>query len=206
MLPAIWIATIRTIRIASRFRNGSSSDRSRRRKQRPRPPRSRCRRPAGIVGRRRRRTRRRTGSRRRRRRLRRFPVDAAVDLDRPGAHHLAQAPDLVGRVGDEGLAAPAGVDRHAEKDVGVVHGLANRRDRGARVDGQAGQAAELADGVQRAIDVRSRLGVEGDVVGARPWRTPRSGGRALRSSGGRRLRRPRHGRGRRWRPRPGGRS
>src|SRR3954449_8788160 len=52
-------------------------------------------------------------------------VDATVNLDAPGADHLAEAADLVGRVGDEGLAAPARVDRHAEEDVGVVHRLAH---------------------------------------------------------------------------------
>src|SRR5215210_8748772 len=47
-------------------------------------------------------------------------VDAAVHFDRRLSDDLAQPPDLVRRPGDEGLSAPAGVDRHAEDDVGVV--------------------------------------------------------------------------------------
>src|SRR3954453_9441937 len=46
-------------------------------------------------------------------------VEAAVHLAAPGPAHLAEAADLVGRVGDEGLTAPSPVDGHAEEDVGV---------------------------------------------------------------------------------------
>ena len=109
----------------------------------------------------------------------------------------ASLPDLVGRVGDEGLASPAGVDGHAEEDVGVVDRLADRADRRAGVDREAGEAAELADRVQGAVDVRGRLGVEGDASPRPPWRTPRSGARGARSSGGRRSRRRPGGPGRR---------
>ena len=78
----------------------------------------------------------------------------------------AQALDLVGRGLDEGLAAPARVDGHAEDDVGEAAQLRDRLDRGAGVDRDAGQAAELADRVQGAVGVRRRLLVEGDRVGA----------------------------------------
>ena len=82
------------------------------------------------------------------------------------ADQRQQALDLVRRGGDEGLAAPAGVDGHAEDEVGGAAQLGDRLDRGAGVDRDPGQAAELADRVQGAVGVRGRLGVEGDRVGA----------------------------------------
>src|SRR5215218_10391184 len=188
--PATWIATISRARTASRRRNGSNSPRSRpagpskllkrlRRACRPRaglsPPEPSLSGSAGRL-----RDRRISGPRvvrtedggacdeQPRTRLRDAAggrwIDAAVDLDRAGTYDLAHPADLVGRVGDEGLSSPAGVDGHAEKDVGVVDGLADGRYRCAGIDRQPRHAAELADRVERAVDVRRGLGVEGDVV------------------------------------------
>ena len=67
---------------------------------------------------------------------------------------------------DEGLAAPARVDRHAEDDVGEVAQLGDGLDRGAGVERDAGEAAELADRGEGAVGVRRGLSVEGDRVGA----------------------------------------
>jgi hypothetical protein len=76
---------------------------------------------------------------------------------------VGEPADAVGRALDERLAAPARVDGHAEREVGLDR---ERPDRRARVDRDAGARAGLADRVHREVDVRRGLDVEGDVVGA----------------------------------------
>src|SRR5829696_10272741 len=163
MLPATWIATIRMIRAARRRRKGSNSPRSR--LSSARSLRDRGVGGAGVIGAEDRRARdeqARTGGRHA---SGSAGIDAAVDLDGAGANHRLDAADLVWRVGDEGLAAPARVDRHAEEDIGVVDRLADGRHRRPWVDGKARKTAELPDRAEGAVDVRRRLGVESDVVG-----------------------------------------
>src|SRR3954464_12548356 len=92
-------------------------------------------------------------------------VDAAVDLHVDVvADQAAQARDLVRRRGDEPLAAPARVDRHAQRHVDVDLAVDVQRRRGA--DGHARRAAQLADLPDDVVDVRRRLGVDGDVGSA----------------------------------------
>jgi hypothetical protein len=74
-------------------------------------------------------------------------------------------PQAIDRLLDERLAAPPRVDRHAQREVGRHR---ERLERCAGVQGHAGTRARLADQVQREVDVRRGLDVEGDVVGARP--------------------------------------
>ena len=105
-----------------------------------------------AVGRARGRPRRRPPSRRRtarRPRRRRCPPSSGRRRRRPRSRRRRPAArrrsTLSGELGDERLAAPAGVDGHAEDEVGVAAQLGDGLDRGARVDRDARQAAELAD-------------------------------------------------------------
>ena len=79
----------------------------------------------------------------------------------------AHARELVERVRDERLPAPAGVDGHAQREVELVGDLGERADGGGRVDRHARARAGLADQVRGVGEVRRRLGVEGDRVRAR---------------------------------------
>jgi len=99
-------------------------------------------------------------------------VLATVDLD-PGveAASVAQAPqlaDLWQHLGQEGLAAKAGVDRHHQDDVAQVEDLFDERDRTGRVEDRPGLLAERADARQHAVQVngRRRLALDEQVVGA----------------------------------------
>ena len=96
---------------------------SRRSPGRPRPGRRRRRSPS----------RRRTRSPPPRGSAARCRVDATVDLERRVlADDRAQARDLVERVLDERLPAPAGVDGHAQRHVDRVRDLGRARRRGSR--------------------------------------------------------------------------
>ena len=68
--------------------------------------------------------------------------------------------------GDEALAAEAGVHRHEQHQVDLVHHVVHQRQRRGRVEHQSGLAALLADQRQRAVHVAAGLRVEADVVGA----------------------------------------
>ena len=59
-------------------------------------------------------------------------------------------------------------------------------DRRAGIERDAGLLAERADRLQRAMQMRAGLGMDGDDVGSRPWRRPRDRDRPARSSDARR--------------------
>ena len=105
------------------------------------------------------------GARRLGRDLRR---DAAVDLDidRAAARHGAQVAHLVEGVGNEFLAAEAGIDRHDEDEIDDVDHVLDRALVRAGVHGYAGFFAERADCLQRAVNMRAGFHVHGDGVGA----------------------------------------
>ena len=95
-------------------------------------------------------------------------VDPPVDLDVDVlGQRRAQAPDPLDRVRHELLAAVAGMDAHAEHEIGI------RRDGGhvlrlaLGVEGDAGLEAVLARGGDRGGDVVHDLVVEGGAVAAR---------------------------------------
>ena len=68
--------------------------------------------------------------------------------------------------GDEALAAEAGVDAHHQHEVDLVDHPVEHVERRRRVEHQPGLAAGGADQLQRAIDVRARVGMKADEVGA----------------------------------------
>ena len=82
------------------------------------------------------------------------------------AHHIEQARQLLQRVGDERLAAPAWVDRHAQGDLDRAGHLGEQLRRAARVDRHADAGAACVDQAGRVGEVRRRLRVEGDGVRA----------------------------------------
>mmetsp|Transcript_28630 Transcript_28630/g.48893 ORF Transcript_28630/g.48893 Transcript_28630/m.48893 type:complete len:338 (+) Transcript_28630:264-1277(+) len=96
---------------------------------------------------------------------------AAVDLEGDVVarlvDELARLLRLRQRGGDEGLAAEARVDRHEQDDVHLVHDVLEAVERGGRVEDEPRLAARRAHELQRAVDVRGGLRVEGDVVSAR---------------------------------------
>ena len=86
----------------------------------------------------------------------------------------------------EALAAEAGIDGHHQHEVDEVEQRLDHRGGRAGVDRDAGALAEVADGLERAVDVRPGLGMDGDRRRRRPRRRPRGRGRPGRSSGERR--------------------
>ena len=78
----------------------------------------------------------------------------------PVAHQRAQPLELVQRVRQERLAAPAGVHRHAQHEVHVAGDLGHGAGRRAGIDGQARPAARVAHRAERVVDVGRRLGVD----------------------------------------------
>ena len=91
----------------------------------------------------------------------------AVDLDRLPGQELAQARDPLQRLGHEGLAGVAGVDAHAEREVGAPRQRAPPSS--TPVPGlkatPASSPCSRASGDQRARVVGD-LDVEGDAVAA----------------------------------------
>ena len=87
-------------------------------------------------------------------------MDAAAGEQGAGAAHLVQ--DSL----DELLAAEPRIDAHHQDQVELVQHRLDRGDRGARVERHARALAERADGLQAAMQVRARLGMDGDQVGA----------------------------------------
>ena len=97
----------------------------------------------------------------------RLRIDAAVDLDRDARpDELPQPRELLQRVLDERLSAPARVDGHAEGDVQRSLELGQHARRGGRVDRHAHPRAQLAHEVDRVGQMRRRLGVDRQRVGA----------------------------------------
>ena len=94
--------------------------------------------------------------------------DAAVDLDFDvaSAGHLAHGADLVERTGDEALAAEAGIDAHHQHEVDEVENMRDRGGRRRRIEGDPGLLAERPDRLQRAVEMRPGLGVDGQAIGA----------------------------------------
>ena len=101
---------------------------------------------------------------------RRLGIDAAIDLeiDRParGVDRLAQGGDLGELALDEGLAAEAGIDAHHQHEIEVAQHVLDGGDRRRRVEHAARLLAQALDELDRAVDVRARLGMERDRVGA----------------------------------------
>ena len=85
----------------------------------------------------------------------------------PASTSLRDGADLAQHLGDETLAAEAGLDRHDEQGVEVRQDFQVRLQRGARLDADPGLGARGADVAGHPDRVVGGLGVEGDVVGAR---------------------------------------
>ena len=79
----------------------------------------------------------------------------------------AELGDLVERRGDEALTAEAGIDAHHQHEVDIVPDMLEGGDRRRRVQRDAGLLAQMLDELQRAVEMRPRLGMDGDDVGAR---------------------------------------
>src|SRR3954469_24155425 len=94
--------------------------------------------------------------------------DAAVNLesDRPVAYHASNTPDLLELGFEEGLAAKARIDRHHQDEVETIEDIFDRAfgSRGTQAD--AGLLAERADGLERAIEVRTGFGMHRDEIRA----------------------------------------
>ena len=85
----------------------------------------------------------------------------------PRRQQRTQAARPARRARDVALPAPARIDAHQEAEVDDLGDRLDRLDGRAGVDHDAGGAAELADQLQRVVDVRRRLGVDRDHVRAR---------------------------------------
>ncbi|ETH09940.1 transposase, IS481 family [Bordetella pertussis 2371640] len=101
-------------------------------------------------------------------------LDPAVHLQQDGlAAGRAPAVDAGARIAqlgqrgrDERLPAEAGVHRHQQHHVQLVHHIVHVVQRRGRVEHQAGLAAVVADQRQRAVDVARGFRMESDDVGA----------------------------------------
>ena len=89
----------------------------------------------------------------------------------PGADQRPQALDLAGLAGMNGWPPQPGLTVMHEREIEVGGDLAEHAHGRGRADRHPGGAARLLDRADRVVDVRRGLGVERDVVGARPWRT-----------------------------------
>ena len=74
--------------------------------------------------------------------------------------------DLVERAGDEALAAETGIDAHHQHEVDEVENMCDRVLRRRRIEGDPGALAERPDRLQRAVEMRPRLGMDGQAIGA----------------------------------------
>src|SRR5262245_8200677 len=88
------------------------------------------------------------------------------DVDRAGGHAGPDVAQLGVGGGDEALATKSGVYRHHEDQIEVVEHPVEDVGRRARVEGGARLRPELADLGQRPLQMRARLDVDGDLVGA----------------------------------------
>src|SRR6185369_12151043 len=84
-------------------------------------------------------------------------LHAAVDFEQDVAAALDDAAARLGqlgqRLGNEPLAAEAGVNRHDENEVQLVHDVVQPVQGRGRVQHQPGLAAVLADQAEGAVDV-----------------------------------------------------
>ena len=93
-------------------------------------------------------------------------IPPSTSIATPGPSSARSRSSLPSEAGHERLPAPARVDGHAQQEVEVFEHLEAALDRRGRAEHEAGRAARLAHGLQRVVDVRRRLGVDADVVGA----------------------------------------
>jgi len=97
-------------------------------------------------------------------------VDPAVDLDLDVEVLLNDAArdrlDFLQLTGEEFLAAEAGVDAHHQHEVDVLEHVIEHLGRGRRIERHAGLLTERLDPLDRAVEVRPRLGMDGDDVRA----------------------------------------
>lgn len=64
------------------------------------------------------------------------------------------------------MAAIAGVDAHEEDEVGVFGGFGSVGEGSGGVEHDTGATSALADGLERAVEVRAYFGVNGNPVGS----------------------------------------
>lgn len=64
------------------------------------------------------------------------------------------------------MPAEAGIDRHDEDEVNVIKHVLDGAQRRRRIDRHADLLAEIADGLQRPVQMRSGFGMDGDAVTA----------------------------------------
>ena len=98
-------------------------------------------------------------------------VDPAVDFDGDVEAELGDALgdgfDLAQLAVDELLPAEARIDAHDQDEVDVLEHIIEHLGRGRGVERDAGLLAEPLDPLDRAVEVRAGLGMDGDDVGAR---------------------------------------
>src|SRR5438552_5697614 len=99
---------------------------------------------------------------------RRLRGDAAVDfdIDIASRNEIARFADLVDHRGNEALAAKAWIDRHDEDEVEPVQYMPDVIDGRSGIERDAGLLAERLHGLQRAVEMGTRLGMNRDGVGA----------------------------------------
>ena len=85
-----------------------------------------------------------------------------------GAEERSHVADLGQHGRDERLTAEAGVDRHHEDEIEIVEDVRKRLGVRCRVERDARPGSQLANLRQRALQMRRRLDVDRDDVGARP--------------------------------------
>ena len=97
-------------------------------------------------------------------------IDPAIDLDDDLQTRLGDPVcdrlDLPQLAGDELLSAEARIDGHHQHEVDVLEHIIERLGRGRRIERNAGLLAERLDVLERAVEVRPSLGMDGDDVGA----------------------------------------
>src|SRR3954464_3141303 len=95
--------------------------------------------------------------------------DAAVNLepDRPVADHASDARDLLELGLEEGLAAKTRIDRHHQDEIETIEHVIDRAFGSGRTQADTGLLAERADGLERAIEVRTRFGMHRNEIRAR---------------------------------------
>jgi hypothetical protein len=80
--------------------------------------------------------------------------------------HGAQRAQLVELAVDEALPAKAGIDAHDQDQVDVAHEVAHGLRGSGGVEGDPGPLAQRLDQLDGAVQMRARLGMDGDDVGA----------------------------------------
>ena len=103
-------------------------------------------------------------------RLRRgLGIDPAIDLEANVKSLLGDALgdrlDLAELAGDELLSAETRIDAHHQHEIDVLEHIIERLGRRRRVERHAGLLAERLDPLDRAVEVRAGLRMDGDDVG-----------------------------------------